>query len=195
MMWERKERNCSSIVTPLPATITRERVISTLHNHAEMIELNPLVVRYDRIKVPAHAPAEEFPWAWFQLTDKLFRFPRRMVFGEVTYKASFNDLPHGLQTHVYAPGGLDIKTKWTVEGQVINEPREHDNSSPNGAPRETLYLREDVDMRCHMLMTTFVRRTLRNAHDGLVKELIANAGAPRRRGENAAGGSHSRSSD
>lgn len=45
-----------------------------------------------------------------------------MVTGKVQYNASFYDLPYGLQTHVYAPLGLDIRGKWSVGGNIAGEP-------------------------------------------------------------------------
>lgn len=40
-------------------------------------------------------------------------------------------------------------------------------------PRDQLYLREDVDMRCNILMTGFVKKTLQKAHSVLVSRLLA----------------------
>ena len=36
------KRSVFTTITPLPAGITRQIVIETLHNHMEMIDLNPL---------------------------------------------------------------------------------------------------------------------------------------------------------
>lgn len=180
-MWEGKITTSFTTITPIPASTSRETAIKALHNHSAMIELNPLVIQYDRVKTPALAPAEEYPWAWFQLTDKLLRLPRRIHFGNVTYKVSFNDLPDGLQSHVYAPAGLEIKTKWTVEGNTPGEPSEPAESAPSDAPREGLYLHEDVVIYSRPFMTTYVKKTMRKAHAVLVERLVANANAPQKR--------------
>lgn len=94
-----------------------------------------------------------------------------MITGKVHFKACFHDLPHGLQTHVYAPMGLDIKEKWTLEGNLPHEPVQPAEIGV-GAPISGLYLREDVEMKCNFLMTKFVRRTLKDALATLVARLV-----------------------
>jgi len=42
-------------------------------------------------------------------------------------------------------------------------------------PREGLYIREDGDMRCNMLLTSFVRKNLDNAHKVLVERILKKA--------------------
>lgn len=169
------KRSVFTSVTPLPHYITRETVIETLHQHAEMIELNPLVIKHERCKPPPNAPADEFHCIWYELTDKIHYLPGGIISGNVSYKACFHDLPRGLQTHVYAPTGLDIKEKWSVGGNMPGEPREPLELGLTDAPPEGLYLREDVDMRCNILTTSFVKKTLKKAHSVLVERLIVKA--------------------
>lgn len=111
-------------ITPLPSYISRDIVVETLHNHKEMIELNPLVINFARCKPPSFAPADEFHTIWYELTDRISYLPGGLLHGNVSYKGCFHDLPRGLQTHVYAPTGLDIRDKWTVCGNMPGEPRE-----------------------------------------------------------------------
>lgn len=169
------KRTVFTTVTPLPPYMTRDLVIETLHSHSEMIELNPLVIRHQPCKAPAAATADEFHCSWYQLTDNVHYLPGGMLSSNVSYKACFHDLPRGLQTHVYAPTGLDIKEKWSVCGNLPHEPREPVELGLADAPREGLYLREDVDMRCNILMTSFVKKTLKKAHAVLVDRLVMKA--------------------
>ena len=163
-------------ITPLPPGLSRTLVIEFLHHHASMIELNPLVIHHEACKPPKDAPADEFHSIWHELTDRIQYIPGMGTFasGQVTYKACFHDLPYGLQTHIYAPMGLDIKNKWTVRGNEPGEPREARELGID-APREGLYLREDVDMRCNRMMTGFVKKNLKNAHKVLVDRLMEKA--------------------
>ncbi|PGH23781.1 hypothetical protein AJ80_02211 [Polytolypa hystricis UAMH7299] len=167
------KRSIFTTVTPLPPYITRETVIETLHQHSEMIELNPLVIKHERCKPPPNAPADEFHCIWYELTDKVPYLPG--ISSKVSYKACFHDLPRGLQTHVYAPTGLDIREKWSVGGNMPGEPRETVELGLTSAPREGLYLREDVDMRCNILVSNFVKKTLKRAHAVLVDRLVVKA--------------------
>ncbi|GAB7343400.1 hypothetical protein MBLNU457_1435t1 [Dothideomycetes sp. NU457] len=167
------KRTIYTIVTPLPKTIRRDTAVKALHNHGEMIELNPLVISHVPCKAPPQAPPDEFHAIWYELTDKISYLPG--IKGSVNYKACFHNLPKGLQTHIYAPAGLEIKEKWAIGGNEQGEEREILELGLHGVPREGLYLREDVDMKCNMLMTSFVKKTLKKAHAVLVERLLAKA--------------------
>ena len=139
-----------------------------------MIDLNPLVIERHPIKPPPSATAEEYHCQWYSLTDRVQYLPGGLVQGKVSYTACFHDLSMGLQTHVYAPMGLDIKNKWTLGGSLPGEPIEAVELGI-GVPRQGLWLREDVDMKCNMLMTGFVKKTLKKAHATLVARLVQKA--------------------
>jgi len=138
-----------------------------------MIELNPLVISHLPCKAPPQAPADEFHCLWYELTDRISYLPG--IKGSVSYKACFHNLPKGLQTHIYAPAGLEIKEKWAIGGNDKGEEREILELGLHGVPREGLYLREDVDMKCNMFMTSFVKKTLKKAHAVLVERLLVKA--------------------
>jgi hypothetical protein len=168
------KRTVFTTVTPLPAGITRETVMETLHTHIEMIDLNPLVEERHPIKPPPNASPEEYHCIWYSLTDRVSYLPGGMMSGQVTYNCCFHDLERGLQTHCYAPMGLNIKGKWTLGGSLPGEP-----IAPMelglGAPLHGLYIREDVDMKCNIMMTSFVKKTLKKAHSALVGRLLVKA--------------------
>ena len=168
------KRTVYTSITPLPAGITRQTVIDTLHDHLEIIDLSPLVIKRFQCKPPAFASAEEFHCIWYQITDKVQYLPGGLAKGNVTYHVCFHDLSNGLQTHCYAPLGLDIKDKWTIGGSLPGEPREPAEMGL-GAPKDGLYLREDVDMRSSLMTTTFVKKTLKKSHEKLVARMIERA--------------------
>lgn len=92
----------------------------------------------------------------------------------VSYHACFHDLPDALQTHVYAPLGLDIRAKWTVGGSLPGEPKQAEELGL-GIPREGLYIREDIKMKCNIMMVSFVKKTFKEAHSKLVDRLVQKA--------------------
>ncbi len=162
-------------ITPLPPEVTREVAVAMVHNHNEMIELNPLVIEHHPIKTPRDAPAEEFlDCCWQQLTDKVHYLPGGLVKGKVSYKACFHDLPLGLQTHIYAPTGLDIREKWSIGGSLPGEPPEPRELGID-VPTQGLYLREECDMRCNRFLAGFVRKNLDSAHKTLVERVLKKA--------------------
>ncbi|KAF2274223.1 uncharacterized protein EI97DRAFT_402602 [Westerdykella ornata] len=161
-------------ITPLPAGVTRQSVIETYHNHEEMIDLNPLVIERFQCKPPSYAPAEEYYSTWYTIKDKISYLPGGLATGSVSYHACFHDLPDGLQTHIYAPLGLDIRAKWSVGGSLPGEPKEPVELGL-GAPREGLYIREDVKMKCNLVMISFVKKTFKESHSKLVDRLVEKA--------------------
>lgn len=144
--------------------------METLRNHFEMIDLNPLVIERKRQdKAPPFAGPEEFHATWYQITDNIKGLP-----GTTTYYGCFHDLADGLQTHVYAPAGLDIRGKWQLGGTLPGEPSQTVELGLN-IPKQGLYLREDVDMKCNFILTSFVKKTLKKSHAMLVARLLEKA--------------------
>ncbi|KAI0401019.1 hypothetical protein F4802DRAFT_444781 [Xylaria palmicola] len=170
------KRTTFTTISPLPAGIPRDVVIDFLHNHQEMIDLNPLIIERHPIPPPPHAPDEEARCVWWSLTDKISYLPGGLVSGEIEYTAAFNDLPDGVQTHCYAPLGTDIRERWSLGGTLPGEPLEPVEIGL-GAPRQGLYLREDVELRCNFVMAGFVKKTLKKAHGTLVDRLCQKAAA------------------
>jgi hypothetical protein len=166
------KRTLFTNITPLPPQVSREVAVAMLHNHDEMIELNPLVIEHHPIKTPRDAPADEFlDCVWQELTDKI---NYGVAKGKVSYKACFHDTPNGLQTHIYAPLGLDIREKWSIGGSLPGEAPEARELGVE-TPRQGLYIREDGDMRCNRMLTSFVRKNLDNAHKVLVERILKKA--------------------
>lgn len=106
--------------------------------------------------------------------DKVNYLPGGIASSSVSYHACFHDLPEGLQTHVYAPLGLNIRAKWSVGGSLPGEPRVPVEMGI-GAPREGLYIREDVHMKCNIMMISFVKKTFKDSHSKMVDRLVERA--------------------
>lgn len=169
------KRSFYTSVTPLPAHVSRETAVALLHDHVEMIRMNPLVLRMEPSTAPPNATPEEAKvMHWYAITDEIVYVPGTKVKGETTYKAGFYDLPRGLQTHVFAPAGVDIKSKWSVGGSRPGEEKESAELGLN-APRDGLYIREDVDLRCSMFVMNFVKRNLKKGHIVLCERLVEKA--------------------
>ncbi|TEY44712.1 hypothetical protein BOTCAL_0345g00100 [Botryotinia calthae] len=168
------KRTVFTTVTPLPAGITRETVMESLRSHVEMIDLNPLVEERHPIKPPPNATAEEYHCLWYSLTDRVQYLPGGLMSGKVSYTCCFHDLENGLQTHCYAPMGLNIRGKWTLGGSLPGEPVAPVELGAN-VPLHGLWLREDVDMKCNIVMTSFVKKTLKKSHSALVNRLLVKA--------------------
>lgn len=168
------KRSVFTTISPLPAGIPRDVVLDFLHNHLEMIDLNPLVKERHPIKPPADAPADEMNCIWYSLTDRITYLPGGLASGDISYTCAFHDLPDGIQTHCRAPLNVDIRDKWTLCGTLPGEPAEPVELGI-GAPATGLYIREDVDLRCNLLMTGFVKKNLKKSHATLVDHLVEKA--------------------
>lgn len=166
------KRTNFTTITPLPAGVTRETALETLHDHLEMIDLNPSHSERHPIPSPPEATAEEYYCQWYEITDKISYLPG--VSGSISFKTCFHNLALGVQIHNYVPAGIDIKQKWTVGGNTPDEPVQPAEIGI-GAPVSGLYLREDVELRCNFLMTRFVRKQLKEALATLVSRLLVKA--------------------
>lgn len=161
-------------ITPLPPNVSRQTVLETLHDHLEMIDLNPSHAERTPTKPPPSATPEEYHCQWYRIVDRISYLPANLYTGSISFSACFHDLAHGVQTHCYAPMGLDIKEKWTIGGNMPGEPAVPREIGIN-APVEGLYLREDVEIKCNILMTRFVRKTLQESLKALVARLVVKA--------------------
>lgn len=170
------KRTTYTEISPLPPNISRETVLNFLHDHLGMIDLNPLVKERHPIPAPPDAPPEEKHCTWYSLTDTISYLPGGFATGEISYTAVFNDIPNGLLTHCRAPLGVDIRSRWTLNGSLPGEPPERAEIGI-GAPATGLYIREDVDLRCNILLAGFIKRTTKKAHQSLVDNLAAKAQA------------------
>ncbi|KAG6003173.1 hypothetical protein E4U21_002287 [Claviceps maximensis] len=171
------KRTLFTSITPLPRHLSRDAAIAFLHDHVSMIDLNPLIQERHRIRPPAHSPDDERGCAWYSLTDKVPYLPRGFGgLGRVTYTCAFHDLPGGLQTHCYAPMGVQTRSRWSVGGRGPGEPPEPVELGLK-APAEGLYLREDVDLRCHFFVAGLVKKTILKSHGTLVERLAETTAA------------------
>lgn len=165
-------------ITPLPPSISRQTALAQLHDHSSMISLNPLVLRHTPCDPPPAASPDEAAHAtWYEITDKIAYLPFDLYTSELSYKACFYDLPNGLQTHVFAPAGVDIRAKWSVGGNMPGERREDRElgEEKEGIPREGLYCREEVDLRCNVVMSGFIRRNMKKSHGEMAEKLVERA--------------------
>ena len=163
-------------ITPIPAHIPRQLAIDMLHSHGEIIELNPLVLEHHPIKAPRDAPADEFFSVWEEITQRIQYIPGtgKLGSGKISFKGVFHDMPWGLQTHIYAPAGVDMRNKYHIRGNQPGEPPEQ-RELGSGAPPEGLYLREDVEIKCNFTMVPFVKSEAKAASKVLVARMIKKA--------------------
>lgn len=163
-------------ITPIPSFIPRQLAIDFLHSHGEIIELNPLVTGHVPIKAPRDAPADEFYSTWYEISQRIQYVPGlgRIGSGSIKFRGVFHDLPFGLQTHTYAPAGVDLRNKWQICGNQPGEPPEP-RELGSAAPPEGLYIREDVEIRCNVAMASFVKKEMKAAAKVMVERLVKKA--------------------
>ncbi|KAM3425373.1 hypothetical protein BST61_g7319 [Cercospora zeina] len=162
-------------ITPVPAGISREAAVARLHDHVAMMQLNPLIIRHELCEAPPVATKDEAELAtWYSITDVINYLPGGIAKGEVSYKACFYNLSDGIQTHVFAPAGVDIKSRWSIGGNEPGEPREPSELGVD-KPKEGLYIKEEIELKCNMLMGAFVKRNLQNSHREVHDKIIAKA--------------------
>jgi hypothetical protein len=171
-----KKKSVYTNITPIPSHIPRQLAIDMLHSHGEIIQLNPLVTGHNPIKAPQTAPADEFFSTWYEIHERIQYVPGigKAGAGKISFKGCFHDMPWGLQTHVYAPMGVDLRNKWQIRGNQPGEPPES-RELGSGAPPEGLYLREDIEIKCNPAMVSFVKKEMKAASKTMVDRLVKKA--------------------
>jgi hypothetical protein len=164
-------------ITPIPSCVPRQLALDILHSHSEIITLNPLVLSHQVIRPPRDAVADEYYSTWYEITERVQYVPGLGKFGsgKISFKGCFNNVAWGLQTHMYAPMGIDLQSKWRIGGNQPDEPPESWERRTDGAPQNGLYLREDIEIECNRTLITFVRNQLKAASKVLVDRLIKKA--------------------
>ena len=171
-----KKKSVYANITPIPSHIPRQLAIDMLHSHGEIIELNPLVTGFKPVKAPQNAPSDEYFSTWYEISERIQYVPGigKAGSGKISFKGCFHDMPWGLQTHVYAPMGVDIRNKWQIRGNQPGEPPETKELG-SGAPPEGLYMREDIEIKCNPAMISFVKKELKAASKVMVDRLVKKA--------------------
>ncbi|KAJ5694897.1 hypothetical protein N7536_005309 [Penicillium majusculum] len=164
-------------ITPIPASVPRQLAVDILHSHSEIITLNPLVLSHQPIKAPRDAVADEYYSTWYEITERVQYVPGlgKMGSGKISFKGCFHNVAWGLETHMYAPMGIDIRSKWRIAGNQHDEAPEPRDRRADGAPKTGLYLREDIEIECNRTLISFVKSQLKAASKVLVERLIKKA--------------------
>ncbi|KAJ3580524.1 hypothetical protein NPX13_g33 [Xylaria arbuscula] len=175
-----RKKEVYTIITPIPGFIPRQLAIDILHSHSEVINLNPLVLGHKQIKAPRDAATDEYFSTWYEITERVQLVPGMGRFGssKISFNACFHDLPWGLQTHVYAPLNIDMRNKYRIGGnQPGVEPPEpaEIGLAELGVPKDGLYLREDIEIRCNIAMVATVKAQMKAASKEMVERIIKQA--------------------
>ncbi|RYP61012.1 hypothetical protein DL770_009863 [Monosporascus sp. CRB-9-2] len=175
-----RKKEAYMVVTPIPDYIPRQLAIDILHSHGEVITLNPLVLSHQPIPAPRDAvDADEYFATWYNITERVQYVPGlgRLGSGVISFRGCFHDLPWGLQTHIYAPMGVDLRVRYRIAGNQpgVEPPASRPEIGVAGAPRDGLYLREDIEIRCNIAMMGLVKSQMKAASKEMVARIIKKA--------------------
>jgi hypothetical protein len=175
-----KKKEAFTVITPIPSFIPRQLAIDILHAHSEVITLNPLVLDHKPIPAPRDAAADEFYSTWYEIHQSIQIMPGVGKFGasKISFVGCFHDMPWGLQTHTYGPLGVDLRIRYTVAGNQpgIEPPEQRElGLEALGAPKDGLYLRQDIDLRANISLISFTKAQLKSASKDMVQRIIRKA--------------------
>ena len=91
---------------------------------------------------------------------------------KIAFNTVFHDQPWGVQTHAYAPLGVDLRNKYTVGGSQLGEPRECKELGVD-TPADGLYIREDTEIICSVPLTSKMVKSETQRTIGVMVERIA----------------------
>lgn len=172
-----RKKEAYTVITPIPSFIPRQLALDILHSHSEVITLNPLVLSHKPIPAPRNAASDEFYSTWYEITERVQVLPGagRLGSSKIVFNGCFHDMPWGIQTHIYAPFNIDLRNKYRIGGNMPGiEPPEVREIGLE-APKDGLYLREDIEIRCNISLTSFVKAQLKAASKEMVDRIIRKA--------------------
>ncbi|KAH8650145.1 hypothetical protein BX600DRAFT_517358 [Xylariales sp. PMI_506] len=175
-----RKKEVYTVITPLPSYIPRQLAIDILHSHGEVITLNPLVISHKPIKAPRDAPSDEYYSTWYEITERIQYLPGlgKLGSGIFAFNGCFHDMPWGLQSHIYAPANVDLRNKYRIGGnqQGVEPPEQQEMGlAALGAPKDGLYLREDIEIRCNFAVVSMVKAQMKTASREMVDRIIKKA--------------------
>ncbi|KPI39852.1 uncharacterized protein AB675_11595 [Cyphellophora attinorum] len=176
----RSKKNVT-LIRPIPAFIPRALALDVLHDHSEVITLNPLVLSHRAIAAPIDAPPDEALSRWYEITERIQFIPGLGKAGSSTinFNGVFHDVPWGLQTHIYAPMNIDMRAQYRIAGSqpgVDQEPAIRELGLEKlGAPKEGLYLRADVEFKANVALAGFVKSESVKAIGEMVQRMVQRA--------------------
>ncbi|KAH8176745.1 NACHT and WD40 domain protein [Sarocladium implicatum] len=175
-----RKKETFTVITPIPGFIPRQLAVDILHSHSEVITLNPLVLDHKPIPAPRDAAADEYYSTWYEITERVQVVPGmgKMGSSKISFQGCFHDMPWGLQTHIYAPLQIDMRNKYRISGNQpgLEPPEDREiGLEALGAPKDGLYLREDIEIKCNITLTSFVKSTAKAASREMVQRIIKKA--------------------
>lgn len=175
-----RKKETFTVITPIPGFIPRQLAIDILHSHSEVITLNPLVIEHYPISAPRHAATDEFYSTWYEIVERIQYLPGigKVGSGKLTFNGCFHDMPYGLQTHMYIPFNIEMRVRYRVAGNQpgIEPPEMREIGLENlGAPKDGLYLREDIELKCNIAMTSYIKSQTKAASKEMVSRIIKKA--------------------
>lgn len=175
-----RKKDTFTVITPIPGFIPRQLAIDILHSHSEVITLNPLVIGHKPISAPQNAETDEYYSTWYEITERIQVVPGigKMGSSTIQFNGCFHDMPWGLQTHIYAPMGVDLRNKYRIAGNQpgVEAPEVSEIGLEKlGVPSDGLYLREDIEIKCNVTVLSFVKSQLKKAGGEMVKRIIKKA--------------------
>lgn len=93
---------------------------------------------------------------------------------KISFKGVFHNLPYGMQSHIYAPMGVDLRNKYRIGGNQPGEPREARELGVD-TPVDGLYLREDVEIVCNVALASYVKKESKEAIGKMIDRLVRKA--------------------
>lgn len=175
-----RKKEVYTVITPIPGFIPRQLALDILHSHKEVITLNPLVLDVKQIEAPRNAESDEYFSTWYEITERVQIVPGmgKLGGGKIKFNGCFHDMPWGVQSHIYAPMGIDMRNKYRIGGnQPGIEPPEHQEMgiANLGAPKDGLYLREDIEFKCNITLVGVVKAQMKAASKDMVARMIKKA--------------------
>jgi hypothetical protein len=180
------------VSVPIPAHIPPDAVISALHTHLPVLKTQAFVkswneilhseldasvkqdidffraARHDAVAAPGEPEVK-----CYSIIEAIPLIPKvgKWAEKEISFPSRFQNVTHGLRAQANAPGGVIVKSEWTVEKAEVNAvidgwKREDGTMGP------MWQLTEECEVEASNLLMPFIAGDMEKAHREICQKII-----------------------
>lgn len=149
----------TTLTSTVPTSITREALLSALHDQKFMIHLSPIVTSSELLpswspEIPALSPLAH--GTWYKVQEQV------PVIGTISFLAGFENTDEGAIIVVYAPAGMVMSNIW----RIAQRTGEWD------ADEQGFELVEDCTVEANAMLIPFIMGNYESVHRKMHKRLL-----------------------
>ncbi|RDW60536.1 hypothetical protein BP6252_11919 [Coleophoma cylindrospora] len=167
-----------SVSCPIPSTLTPTDIIAALHNHTNLVTLQPLVVSYDEVtSTHEYEPDPYFdpsssPIRAYEIVESVIVIPGVGNWGRYPVKVicQFQNTEDGVKSRAVASAGVVLRATYHVHRSPSSSDDNEIRGYLDNASEWTLT--EEATVECSNWLMPFVKQSMEGAHKDICQHLL-----------------------